>query len=54
MIQDINYNILTKEKSYKEVLIDLINSLEQLEKAKSIIFNKLNNSIQKLYINLPI
>ena len=47
MIQDINYNILTKEKSYKEVLIDLINSLEQLEKTKSIIFNRLNNSFSK-------
>ena len=47
MIQDINYNILTKEKSNREVLIDLINSLEQLEKAKSIIFNRLNNSFSK-------
>ena len=47
MIQDINYNILTKEKSNREALIDLINSLEQLEKAKSIIFNRLNNSFSK-------
>ena len=47
MIQDSNYNILTKEKSYKEVLIDLINSLEQLEKIKNIIFNRLYISFSK-------
>ena len=52
MIQDINYNILTKEKSYKEVLIDLINSLEQLEKTKNIIFNRFNNSFSKSLLKL--
>ena len=38
---------LTNEKSYKEVLNDLIKSLEQLENSKNIIFNRLNASFSK-------
>ena len=45
MKAEINCPILTNEKFSKEVLGDLVSSLEQLENTKATIFNRLNSAI---------
>ena len=47
MKAEINCPILTNEKFSKEVLGDLVTSLEQLENTKATIFNRLNNAISE-------
>ena len=47
MKAEINCSILNSEKFSKEVLSDIINSLEQLEKTKSTIFNRLNSAFSE-------
>ena len=47
MKSEINCPILTSEKFSKEVLTDIVNSLEQLENAKTTIFNRLNSAFSE-------
>ena len=47
MKSEINCPILNNEKFSKEVLTDIINSLEQLENTKNTIFNRLNNAFSE-------
>lgn len=47
MKTEINFPILTNEKYSKEVLSDLINSLELLENTKNTIFNRLNTAFSE-------
>ena len=47
MKAEINCPILNSEKFSKEVLTDIINSLEQLENVKATIFNRLNSAFSE-------
>ena len=47
MESEIKCPILTSEKFSKEVLTDIVNSLEQLENAKNTIFNRLNSAFSE-------
>ena len=47
MKSEINIPVLTNEKFSKEALTDMVNALEQLEIAKSTIFNRLNSAFQE-------
>ena len=47
MNTEINCPILSNEKFSKEVLSDLVTSLEQLESIKATIFNRLNSAFQE-------
>ena len=47
MKQDLNCPIISNEKFSKEVLSDMITSLEQLESIKATIFNRLNTAFQE-------
>ena len=47
MESEIKCPILTSEKFSKEVLTDIVNSLEQLENAKITIFNRLNSAFSE-------
>jgi hypothetical protein len=52
MKTEINCPVLSSEKYSKEVLRDIINSLEQLENVKSNIFNRLNTAFNERYNRL--
>lgn len=47
MKEEINFPIINNEKFSKEVLTDIINSLEQLENTKTKIFNRLNSAFSE-------
>lgn len=47
MISEINCPIISNEKFNKEILSDIVTSLEQVEVAKKTIFNRLNSAVQK-------
>lgn len=52
MKTEINCPVLSSEKFSKEVLKDIITSLEQLENTKNNIFNRLNNAFNERYNKL--
>lgn len=52
MKTEINFPVLSSEKFSKEVLKDIITSLEQLENTKVTIFNRLNNAFNERYNKL--
>ena len=52
MKTEINCPVLSSEKFSKEVLKDIITSLEQLENIKNNIFNRLNNAFNERYNKL--
>ena len=52
MKTEINCPVLSSEKYSKEVLRDIINSLEQLENVKNNIFNRLNTAFNERYNKL--
>ena len=47
MKTEINIPILSNEKYSKEVLSDIISSLEKLDRAKMTVFSRLNNSLNE-------